>query len=144
MIVKIESGNRVARLRLLRLFFKTERLALRIELDHAVALGIVDRVGKDARPARCCAASLQTLDEIVSVENVVAETPARSRTGADEFVANQKCLRDAFGLRLHRVLKMDAEADAITEQVARNRGRSSGVEMIRMSRMPASISVESG
>src|ERR1700686_1333911 len=50
-IVKIKSGDGVARFWLLRLLFNAERLrrlSMRIELDDAVALGVVNGVSKNA------------------------------------------------------------------------------------------------
>src|SRR5437899_1426159 len=47
-IVKIKSGDRVAGFRLLRLLFNAERLASGIELNDAVALGVVNRISKNA------------------------------------------------------------------------------------------------
>ena len=52
----------------------------------------------------------------MSVKNVVAEHK-RATAGADKLLADQKCLGNAFGLRLRRVLEMDAVAGAIAEQV---------------------------
>src|SRR5271154_2170598 len=48
LIVKIESGDRVTRLRVLRFLFNAERLAVRIELDYAVTLRVIDGVSKDS------------------------------------------------------------------------------------------------
>src|SRR6266404_8693312 len=50
-IIKIKSGDRVTGFWLLRLLFNAERLwrlSMRIELDDAVALGVIDRVRKNA------------------------------------------------------------------------------------------------
>ena len=73
-VVEVEAGHRVARLRLRRLLLDAHRRALRVELDHAVALGILHRIGEDrgaalarARP-RC-----SDVGEVVAVEDVVAE-----------------------------------------------------------------------
>ncbi len=89
---------------------------MRIELDDAVALGVVNRVSKNAGSFGLERSFAQFLDEVMSIENVVAKHQ-RATTGADEFLADQKCLRNAFGLRLGRVLEMDAVPGAIAEQV---------------------------
>src|SRR5258708_30102599 len=47
-IVKIKSGDSVAGFWLLRFLFDAERLASGIELDDAVAFGIMNGVGKNA------------------------------------------------------------------------------------------------
>src|SRR6266478_3460178 len=118
-IVKIKSGDRVTGFRLLRLLFNAERLwrlSMRIELDDAVALGVIDGVRKNAGAFGLERGGAQFLDEVVSVENVVAEHEGAT-AGADKFLADQKCLGDAFGLWLQRVLETDAVAGAIAEQV---------------------------
>ena len=59
---------------------------------------------------------------------------------ADELPADDERLGEPLGLRLHGIVNTDAQLAAVAEQ-ALNDGRSCGVEMSRMSRMPASISV---
>src|ERR1700687_1219244 len=75
-IIKIKSGDSVARFWVLRFLFNTERLwrlSMRIELDDAVALGVVNGVSKNAGSLGLERSCVQFLDEVVSVENVVAE-----------------------------------------------------------------------
>src|ERR1700674_949128 len=108
-IVKIKSGDRITGFWLLRFFFNAERLwrlSMRIELNDAVALGVLNGVSKNAGSFRLECGCAQFLDEVVSVENIVAEHQ-RASAGADKFLADQKCLGNAFGLRLRRVLEMD-------------------------------------
>ena len=62
---------------------------------------------------------------------------------ADEILADDERLRQPLGPRLHGVSKRSPSC-APSPSSSRKRGRSSGVEMIRMSRIPASISVDSG
>src|SRR5216684_9128091 len=47
-IVKIKAGDRVTGFRLLRFLLNAERLAVWVELDNAVALGVIDGVRKNA------------------------------------------------------------------------------------------------
>src|ERR1700729_4989 len=115
-IVKVKSRNRVARLRFLGLLLNAERLAMRVELHNAVALGIVDGISKDACAFFLLRGGAQFFDESVAVENIVAQNE-RAPAAADELAANQKSLRNAFWLRLHRILKAHPEARSITEQL---------------------------
>src|SRR6266436_3111488 len=90
-IVKIKSGDRVTGFWLLRLLFNAERLwrlSMRIELDDAVALGVIDRVRKNAGSIGLERGCAQFLDEVVSVENIVAEHQ-RATAGANELLADQ-------------------------------------------------------
>src|SRR5260370_7932804 len=98
-IVKIKSGNGVTGFRLLRFLFNAERLPVRIELDDAITLGVIDGVRKNAAALGLERGGAQFLDEVVSVENVVAEhKPATAQ--ADNFLPNHKVLADASGLCL--------------------------------------------
>ena len=66
-----------------------------------------------------------------------------TRIAADEVAADQEGLREPVRARLHRIVRFDAPLRAVAEQLLEAR-RVLGVVMIRMSRMPASISVDSG
>ncbi len=91
-----------------------------IELDDAITLGIVDCIGKYARPAWPFGRSTQIFGEIVAVENIVAEHQ-RAATGADEILSDQEGLGDSFGLGLGRVFKVNSKAAAIAQQVLKSR-----------------------
>ena len=119
-IVKIKSRNRVARFRTLRFFFNAERLALRIELNHAVPLRVIHGISENAGALGLESRVAQFSDEIVTVENVVAEHQC-APAGAYKFLADQKRLRDTLRLRLRCVLKVDTEPRAIAEQVLKAR-----------------------
>src|ERR1700686_5605001 len=69
-IVKIKSGNCIAGFRLLRLLFNAERLwrlSMGIELNDAVAPGIMNRISKNAGSFGLEGSCAQFLDEAVSV-----------------------------------------------------------------------------
>ena len=86
--------------------------------------------------------ALQELGERLAMEDVVAEDQ-RDAILADELAPDEESLRDAFRLGLHRVFEPQAPALAVAEQRLEAR-RVLRVEISRMSRMPASISVDSG
>jgi len=77
-----------------------------------------------------------------AVEEVVAEDEDR-RVVADELRADVEGLGQALGPRLLGIGEAQAELLAVAEEPAES-GRSCGVEMIRMSRTPASMSTDSG
>ncbi len=62
---------------------------------------------------------------------------------ADEVATDDERLRQALRARLHGVRERQPQREPSPSSCAK-RGVSSGVEMSRMSRMPASISVDSG
>jgi hypothetical protein len=76
------------------------------------------------------------------MEDVVSQHQ-RARAAADELAPDDEGLRQALGPRLHRVRNLDAPVAPVPRS-SRNRGVSCGVEITRISRMPASISVVSG
>jgi hypothetical protein len=141
-VVKVEPGDRVARLRHLRLFLEAHDAPGRVELRDAVALGVGDRIREHGRSVLLRGRALELHLQVVAVEDVVAEHQRRV-VAADEVAADHERLREAGGRRLHRVRQRQPPARPVAEGCA-NRGVSSGVLMSRMSRIPASISVDSG
>lgn len=51
LVIEVESGHSIVGLRLGRLFLNAEYPAAIVEFDHAVALGVIDVIGKDRCPA---------------------------------------------------------------------------------------------
>jgi len=78
----------------------------------------------------------------MTVEDVVAEHQ-RHALAAHESLADEEGLGQAFGTRLLGIGQREAHC-APSPSNRSNSGRSSGVEISRMSRIPASIRVESG
>jgi hypothetical protein len=77
-------------------------LALRVELDHAVALGVVHVVGEHAGARSAAVGVGQQLVEVVAVEDVVAQHQGAG-CAADETLAEDEGLRQAVGAGLHGV-----------------------------------------
>jgi hypothetical protein len=90
---------------------------------------VVERAGKQ-------------LGDAVTVEDVVAEDQRRRRSG-DEIGADDIGLGEPLRPRLLRIGQGQAPARSVAEQVAEP-SKSCGVEMIRISRIPASMSVDNG
>ena len=97
-------------------FFNTNRTPLSIELNHAIALGVVHVIGKygGAIVALRCAPELT--GEARSVKNVVTQHQAH-RALANELLAQQKSLGQAVGLRLNGVLDTDTPLAAVPQKV---------------------------
>ena len=83
------------------------------------------------------------IGEAVAVEDLSPRTSATGESPMNSRPMRNAC-GEAVGLRLHGVGERQAELRAVAEQRAGSRGRSCGVVMTRISRMPASISVDSG
>ena len=79
----------------------------------------------------------------MAVEDIVAQHQ-RDRILADESAADDEGLRHAFRSRLLGVAEGQAPLAAVAEQPLEGRQIVWACVMSRMSRMPASISVESG
>src|SRR5437868_2069606 len=101
-------------LRLLGFFLQANRFAVRIELDHAVALRVADLIAENA----CASLDRERVARKVEfpIEDVVAKNQRCARI-PDKFCSNQKCLRDPFRLRLLGVLNADAELRAVAQVI---------------------------
>ena len=66
-------------------------------------------------PLGACGRLAQQRAQIVAIEHVVAEDQ-RGRPAGKEFLADQEGFRDAAGMILHRVGKLDAPLPAVAEQ----------------------------
>ena len=95
-VVEVDASNRVARFGLGGLFLDGDGTALVVELYHPVTLGIEDGIGEDSGSAfdGCCVS--QSLGEVVSVENVVAEDEAAA-FASEELFTDEEGLGKAVG-----------------------------------------------
>src|SRR6185437_16909213 len=83
---------------------------------YAVAFGVLHGISKYPRTRLLLTGLPEESGEVVAVENVVAEHQRTAR-GADEIATHQERLRDSFRPRLHHVLKIQAEACPIPQQL---------------------------
>ena len=83
-VVEIQPGDRVVRLRLPRLLLDAEHARRRVELDDAVALRVLDVVAEDVAPASRAAAAWSMSRQAFAVEDVVAQNQADG-VAADEL-----------------------------------------------------------
>ena len=113
-----------------------------VEFDHAVTLGVFDRVGEDRAPRSAARRPARARLKTLAVEDVVAQDQRRRRS-ADELAADDEGLGQALGLGLNGVADRDAQPAAVAQSRSKP-PMSCGVEISRMSRMPASISIDSG
>ena len=116
--IEIESGDRIIGLRLRRLLLNAYSLAAGVKFHHAEALRIRDIVAEDRRPLilfRVRDSFLQNVSEMVSIENVVTKDHCAGIV-ADKLFAEQECLGEAVGARLHLVLQVNSELASVTQQ----------------------------
>ena len=116
--IEIESGDRIIGLRLRRLLLNAYSLAAGVKFHHAEALRIRDIVAEDRRPLvllRVHDRILQNVAEMVPVEDVVAENHCAGVV-TDKLFAEQECLGEAVGARLHLVLQVNSELASVTQQ----------------------------
>src|SRR5207245_2228298 len=114
-IVEIQPSHRVPRLWSFWFFLETKRLAVAVEFNHPVPLRIVDRIGKHARSLGLGTCLRHTLGEVMAVENVVAEHQCATG-GTDEVSAYQESLRDSFRTGLSRILQIESQNCAISQE----------------------------
>ncbi len=116
-VVEVNSGNGVIGRRPGRLFEQVRDFAVGIEFNDAVALGILDVIAEHRRACGARGSRLQELGEIRPVEDIVAEDQRRGRS-VEELFGDDQRLRNAVGLRLHRVLEAHAPLLAAAEKIA--------------------------
>src|SRR5271157_5096338 len=107
-IIEVQPGYRVVRFRASRFFLDRKNAAFDIELDNAIALGILDRIGEDRCSAGLVARAFQHPLESLAVEDVVSQDQG-DVVFTYELPANEKCLGQSTGTWLHGV--PDGEAD---------------------------------
>src|SRR5205814_941264 len=106
-VVEIETHDGVARARALRLLLDSRCFSFCIECNDAIALGILDRIGKYSRAALPLRRLLEEIHESVAVEQVVAQHQ-RHGIAADEFSPDDERLSDAIGFELLFIAYADA------------------------------------
>lgn len=94
-VIKIQAGDRIVRLWLLRFFLDTDRFAAFAELHHAIVLRILNAIGKHRRTAFARDRACQQMSQIGAVENVVAKDQCNIVV-ANEFTADDECLGKTF------------------------------------------------
>ncbi len=114
-VVKIEPSDGVWRAGPAWLLFEPSGAALRVELDHSIALRVANPVGEDGGAAGAARRSGQRLRETVAVENVVAEGQ-RNSAAAHELSADDEGLCDALGVGLGSILDPHSQVPAVAEQ----------------------------
>src|SRR5476649_1513488 len=95
LVIEVKTGHRVVRLRLKRLLFEADRLALCIELYNAVTLRIVYVIGENTRAILTQHRACQQLIEMMAVIDVIAQHQGR-QVIADELFADDECLRQSI------------------------------------------------
>lgn len=115
LVVEIEARHGKVGLWLGWLLLEAHGLALLVELDDAVALGVADIVGKDRRAVRLRGRALHHDSEVRAIEDIVAQDE-RTALAREELLTDQERLREAFRLRLHGVRNRDAPLRAVAKQ----------------------------
>ena len=118
LIVEVQAGHRVMRLRMRRLLLDGHGLLVLVELDHAITLRIVHVIAEHARATAVLGLRdglAQGRAQAVAVEDVVAQHE-RAGLAADELLADGEGLRQAVRAGLLGVGEVHAVARAVPEQ----------------------------
>ena len=94
LVVEVQAGHRVMRLRLRRLLLDGHGLPVLVELDHAIPFRIVDIIAEHARALAGLGLrdrATQSRAQTVAVEDVVAQHQ-RARLARDELLTQQERL----------------------------------------------------
>src|SRR2546430_4399493 len=101
---------------LVRFFLETDRLALGVEFDHAIALRVAHLIAENA----CAALDGESVPVEIefSVKNVIAQDERRAR-GANESSTDQKSLSDSLRLSLLGVFDPNTKLRAVAQIVSK-------------------------
>lgn len=105
LVVEVQAGHRVMRLRMGRLLLDGHGLLTLVELDHAVTLRIVDIIAEHARALAGLGLrdrATQSRTQTIAVEDVVSQHQ-RARLARDELLTQQERLSQTIRRRLHLV-----------------------------------------
>ena len=109
------------RLRIRRLFFEIYRVVVGVELHHAVAFGVGHVIGEHASAAFLLHRAAQSLFYLMAVENIVTQNQADTAV-ADKVFANNKRLREPFGLGLLCIAQRNTPARTVAKQLLKRGG----------------------
>ncbi len=141
-VIEIQTRHGVAGFRLQRLLFDAQSATGSIELNDTESLRIRYVVTEYRCTLLLIGGRTKIVGEVLTVKDVIAQYQT-ARIVADELLADDKGLRQAIGTWLLGISQLDAVQTSISRSL-RKQGKSSGVEIIRISRIPASISTDSG
>lgn len=115
-VVEIEPDNGIVGLGSRRLLFQTDDLALPVERDNAISLGVLHPIAEDKGAIRQCAGFFQYPGEAVAVEDVVAEDETDIIL-PDEGLPDDKGLSETTGIGLLFIAQEKAQMRAIAEKL---------------------------
>src|SRR5271170_6441785 len=119
-VIEVKTSHRVAGSRRFWLFLETDGPARGVKLNHAVALGILHRIGKDDGALLKAGRTLQLRRKGLTVEDVVAENKRAGLTG-DKLAADEKGLCQSVGAGLNRIADINAPVMAVAQQLSEPR-----------------------
>ena len=115
-VIEIEAGDGIARLGLGWFFLDADGATRGVELDHAIAFGVVHGVGEHRGAVSGGIGAFELHGQVMTIEDVVTQHQGRGgRT--DEIAADDEGLGQAIGRGLHGVLQIQPPLTAITQQL---------------------------
>ena len=119
-VVEIETRYGIVGFWCRRFFFDIHHVAVLIEADHAVALGVFHIVAEDRGPLDLPVDVLELCREPFRIEDIVPQDE-RHRTVADKVFANQERLGQPFRPGLGGIVERDAPLGAVPQKIAEQR-----------------------
>ena len=98
------------------LFFETVGLAVLVEADDAISLGVIDQIAENGRSGGLSGGMLQLLCQALGKEDVVAENQADGLF-ADEICTDDESLGKTIRAGLNFVVEADAPLGTVFEQI---------------------------
>src|SRR5947207_4977499 len=103
-----------------RLFFESERFSCGVELYHPVTFRIMYGIGEDSCATCFFGGMANILGKIMAVKNIVTKHQ-RAATRSNKSLSHQKCLCDPPWLALYRIIEIQPETRAVSQQLFESR-----------------------
>ena len=117
-VKNVEAGDGVIALGQFGFLLNRNRLAVRVELHHPVALRVVDVITENGRPA--IELRKRLAENIAAIKDIIAENQ-RHVVVTNKRFRNQKRLRDAGGFGLLAIINAQPKTTTIAEQLFKAR-----------------------
>ncbi len=112
-VIQVEARNGVVGLRVLRFLFDADRFSCLVKGDDAVSLRIVDLISE--YDCTVIESSDKPIEPHLAVKDIVPQNQT-NRFARDEFLADEKGLRNPLGFRLYFIGNAYPPAASITHE----------------------------
>ena len=116
LVIKIETGHRIAGFWITWFFLNTNHLVLAIKLHNAITLRVTNQVAKNNAAILQFTATPHDLAKIMAKKDVISQHQA-NRVVSNKLFPNNKCLGQSFWPWLFRIPERKSQFRSITQKL---------------------------